>query len=122
MAYCPNCGSRVDDRAAFCSTCGTRLGAPPPYVYGPRAKDPGEVAVIALALGLAGIMGAGHLYIGMTVRGLVFLALGLLPFLVAVVSILALPGNIGTFLGLVVVVQTVDAYNKANELARIPDF
>ena len=101
---------------------------PPPYVHGPRAKDPGEVAVIALALGLAGIMGAGHLYIGRTARGLMFLTLGFLPFLVAVVSMMALPESIGTFLVLVVisvamyfavlVVQTVDAYNKANELVR----
>ncbi|MBQ6451739.1 MAG: zinc ribbon domain-containing protein [Solobacterium sp.] len=28
MKYCPNCGTQLDDSAAFCHNCGTRLTAP----------------------------------------------------------------------------------------------
>ena len=34
MAFCPKCGSPVDENAPFCANCGNRLGAPiapPPY-------------------------------------------------------------------------------------------
>ncbi len=69
MAFCPNCGSKIEDGAAFCPTCGASAGAggsapvAPTYVnpadhteeFDP--KDISDNKVIAMAPYLLGTIG-----------------------------------------------------------------
>lgn len=67
--YCPNCGSRTDDGARFCSKCGTALppaqgprhatsvGAPPPAAVAIEASRGGTI----LALGILSVVLLGFI-------------------------------------------------------------
>ncbi len=83
--FCPNCGTSLPEDSAFCPNCGYDMGkkttapaqpwqpnpqayAPPPYGYNLPLKS----ELIAVILGFF-IPGAGHLYLGRFVRGLIFM-------------------------------------------------
>ncbi len=68
MAFCPNCGSKIEDGAAFCPNCGASAGAPgtAPVVpaFDPNdhtnefdPKDISDNKVIAMAPYLLGTVG-----------------------------------------------------------------
>lgn len=40
MKFCPNCGAQLPDNAAFCSVCGTRLGATQQPYQQPYQQQP----------------------------------------------------------------------------------
>jgi TM2 domain-containing membrane protein YozV len=79
--YCPKCGAQVAEGTSFCSSCGTNLAQPPPVYpnYPPSGSTPYNPAYYqqksgALAVVLAFIIpGAGHLYAGKIIRGIVFM-------------------------------------------------
>lgn len=79
--YCPNCGTPVHGGMLYCPKCGHSLTPlrPSETYYPPwhKEKDPSVVLILAVVLGLIGIMGVGHLYLGKVARGIVFLILGL---------------------------------------------
>jgi len=88
MPFCPNCGREVSPEAAFCPSCGYNLKstAAVPSPAAPAAKpsapikhkNPGVAAVLALILGLFGLMGIGHVYVGRVKRGIVLLIVGII--------------------------------------------
>jgi TM2 domain-containing membrane protein YozV len=87
--FCPNCGTPVHEGILYCPKCGrslTPLRSTEAY-YQPlyKEKDPGTTVVLAVVLGLIGIMGVGHLYLGKVTRGIILLILGLviLPMIVS---------------------------------------
>ena len=68
MKICPNCKAQIDDNAAFCTSCGTRVGAEPVAPAAPAAdrydhtsefdpKDISENKVIAMLVYLLGFVG-----------------------------------------------------------------
>ena len=113
----------------------SEASTPPTPPAGPRiveSKNPGIAAVLALLLGIVGLWGIGHIYVGKIKRGIVLLVLGIVLVIVAVVGFLgvlfagALLGGVGgLFAGLgvgllffVIVIagwiwQTYDAYKLA---------
>lgn len=83
--FCPNCGTSLPEESAFCPNCGFDLkkgtappaqpwqpnvqqNAPPPYGYHLPVKS----ELVAAILGFF-IPGAGHIYVGKIVRGLIFM-------------------------------------------------
>lgn len=79
--FCPNCGTPVHEGTLYCLKCGRSLTPfrPTEAYYTPlyKEKDPGTTVVLAVVLGLIGIMGIGHLYLGKVTRGIILLILGL---------------------------------------------
>ncbi len=92
MPFCPNCGKEVSQGTKFCANCGydlSRAGpgisagalpqSPPPTAYGfqVQGKDPTIATLLALIVGFFGLFGIGHIYIGRTSRGVMFLVIGI---------------------------------------------
>jgi TM2 domain-containing membrane protein YozV len=81
--YCPRCGTQIADGSTFCSSCGANLVQPPPPVYASPApygaQQPyGGIAYRRKSEGIALLLaillpGAGHLYGGKIVKGIVIM-------------------------------------------------
>ncbi|WP_019177246.1 hypothetical protein [Methanomassiliicoccus luminyensis] len=87
-------------------------------------KSAGAAAVLAFILGLFGIMGIGHMYVGKLTRGFIILAAGIILIaVIAVTIVLGVAAPIlwavtlicGIALILLLIWQTYDAYRLANE-------
>jgi len=82
--YCGNCGTPLAAKYAPCPNCGhvkTTFGAPPPAqanMQSPLFKSTATTVVLALVLGIFGICGVGHFYIGKISRGVVLLIIGII--------------------------------------------
>ena len=79
--YCNNCGAELPDGSRFCTRCGAKFDAgaqaPPAYpqyqpVQQPYVVLPVKSEILAMVLAFF-IPGAGHLYAGKLVRGLLFM-------------------------------------------------
>ena len=46
MAFCPYCGAQIDDGAAFCGSCGAKLGAPEPVRSAPEPEITDSVPAV----------------------------------------------------------------------------
>lgn len=62
MKYCSNCGTQLDDNAAFCANCGTAFGATAPadpfdHTAEFEAADVSENKPFAMLMYLMGILG-----------------------------------------------------------------
>ena len=85
--YCGSCGTALTAKLAPCPKCGhvkTTLGSsssfkktPPPQPYPQGYKNSGTALVLAGVLGILGICGIGHFYVGKIGRGVVILIVGL---------------------------------------------
>ena len=64
LTQCPSCSKEVSTEAFFCPHCGHPFKTPPPE----RKWSPGVAAVLSLV-----IPGAGQIYKGQILRGLVWL-------------------------------------------------
>ncbi len=108
MAFCTTCGSQAADGAKFCSSCGSSLPAPPairskpvyaapvlppgapaalmpvpaPY-YGPMPSE--KSSLLALILSFL-IPGLGQLCNGETSKGVVFLVVGSVLWILTVIT------------------------------------
>ena len=90
--YCNNCGNKLSTNSNFCSKCGAAIAATtagdkvkqesqinttpphqPKFQRGPEWKSMSTTTIFAVVLGLLGIQGVGHFYLGKIARGLVIL-------------------------------------------------
>jgi hypothetical protein len=83
VPFCRQCGREIQQDARFCPYCGadqTPYAAPsaPPVQAGLETKNTGLAAVLALILGIFGLWGVGHIYVGKIGRGLALLILGII--------------------------------------------
>ncbi len=82
LPFCPNCGKEIQVDVAFCPSCGQNLKgtvtAKPATVVSLEHKSPGIAAVLALVLGIIGLMGIGHVYVGKIGKGVALLASGII--------------------------------------------
>jgi TM2 domain-containing membrane protein YozV len=126
--YCRYCGNELVSDAIFCNRCGRSVfdtapapANPPVYPsygfipYYPR-KDPLVALLLGLILGLFGLWGIGHIYIGQTLKGLILLVVGV------VLGFLLLFSGLFIFIFLIGLViwlwQAFDAYRAAEEYNR----
>lgn len=135
MPYCPNCGKEVQADASFCPSCGHNLKVAPAPRPAPSVptehKSSGVAAVLALVLGIIGLMGIGHIYVGRIRRGIILLIIGIFlavltwgSFLLGFVTF-GLGFLVGIFFAIILfalwIWQTYDAYSlskKFNAAAR----
>ncbi len=85
MTLCPNCGKGVFVNTRFYPACGAAQSprfaatAPmPPSSAIVQYKSPGVAVVLSLILGVVGLMGIGHLYVGKLSKGLSLLIVGII--------------------------------------------
>lgn len=80
MAFCRNCGNRIDEAARYCQHCGgqqvtTKHSTAIPVVH-PTAKDPAVAVLLSFVWS-----GAGQVYAGATSRGIWMIVIGAILFL-----------------------------------------
>ena len=121
MPFCLKCGAELGENPAFCQSCGNKVETPQTQAVppSPSGKSMTTVLLLAFLLGLL-IWGIGHLYIGSTGRGIIFLCagigLGVVSFILGLVSfgvallITLLPSIV------IYLLQGFDAYNQAKKL------
>jgi hypothetical protein len=101
--FCSNCGSVVNSVAQFCSKCGTSLNSdagtseqskethnvetPKKYERGPEWKSESTTLILSIVLGLIGIQGIGHIYVGKLGKGIGILIVSVILFVVGIVTI-----------------------------------
>jgi len=118
---CPNCGAEVPIDANFCPKCGVNFTEPkvsqqaqqpiaqaPSPVDRSNRKDPILAAILSFI-----IPGVGQIYVGATTRGVVYIILAIILYLLFII-----PGVIFAIYAL------YDAYRLAqqyNETGLIPD-
>lgn len=112
MAFCRQCGERIAETATSCPNC----GAPQDGGGSPTKKDPGIAAIASLV-----VPGAGQLYNGQFVRGIVaFVGVGVLDVLLVIVALVLSLLLIGPlFLLLIPVVHVLVAYDAYDQAQRI---
>ena len=105
--YCGSCGTRLISKHSPCPNCGhvkttfnpqpdpgnQNWGAgnpnpPPPYQQhqGGLEKNVGTTLILAIVLGLLGLGGIGHIYIGQTNRGVKILVAGILLWIIGILT------------------------------------
>ncbi len=84
-SFCSSCGNILPSKYAACLNCGhskTVVSAPPPPNQNPNQQNPsmgigykneGTGIILAAILGLFGLPGVGHMYIGRVGRGVAIL-------------------------------------------------
>lgn len=96
--FCASCGKEISDETSkFCSKCGAgRNNSSSPRLQKPvEWKSESTTLVLAIILGLFGIQGVGHLYVGKIGKGIAYLIGSLVIFGVAI-------GLIATGIGVIV--------------------
>jgi TM2 domain-containing membrane protein YozV len=76
MIKCPKCGNVFPDNSRFCGICGTPLYGQAPPIYTQRVDDKEPFLAIIFSVILAGL---GQMYCGKIARGLVILAISIIP-------------------------------------------
>ncbi len=72
---CRSCGATVPPNSINCPACYKEMPREEPAP--PRPKDPRAALVLALVPAALGLWGLGHLYMGITDRGLYYLGTGI---------------------------------------------
>ena len=102
MVFCPSCGRQNFSSATHCSECGSVISKtsstnnnstapnynqpppnynqPPPNYYQrpPEWKSEGITLVLTIILGICGLGGIGHIYLGLIGKGIVILIVGII--------------------------------------------
>ncbi len=76
---CRHCMSPVPDNSITCPKCYREIPrAPPAAKKDAPVRDPKIGMILALFPGIIGLWGVGHIYMGLTERGIYLMAIGLL--------------------------------------------
>ena len=105
--YCGSCGTRLISKHSPCPNCGhvkttfnpqPDPGNPNPYPGNPNPPPPyqqqqggveknvGTTLILAIVLGVLGLGGIGHIYIGQTNRGVKILVAGILLWIIGILT------------------------------------
>ena len=113
MAFCDNCGHAIRLGAKFCGSCGNPItetatpiqdtnqshAEPPPkqnvnsgkvLQRPPEWKSMGVTMVLTVVLGIVGLGGIGHLYLGKIIKGIVLLIVGIILAIIGWLTIFGL--------------------------------
>ena len=117
-SFCENCGANKGKESNFCSKCGAGVK---PQQNTPQQSNPnrmiqrpyewkseGTTLVLAIILGILGLCGVGHIYLGNVTRGIIVVIVGFVLLIIAMLSF-----GIGLIIYVLFLVWTVrDARNK----------
>lgn len=73
---CRRCGTPVPDNSITCPKCYREVPRAPPEPKESGSRDPRIALLLAILPGVFGLWGLGHIYMGLTERGLYLLATG----------------------------------------------
>jgi len=113
MAFCENCGHAIRLGTKFCGSCGNPItetetpiqgtnqshSEPPPkqnvnsgkvLQRPPEWKSMGVTMVLTVVLGIFGLGGIGHLYLGKIIKGIVLLIVGIILAIIGWLTIFGL--------------------------------
>ena len=113
MAFCENCGHVIRLGTKFCGSCGNPItetatpiqdtnqshAEPPPkqnvnsgkvLQRPPEWKSMGVTMVLTVVLGIFGLGGIGHLYLGKIIKGIVLLIVGIILAIIGWLTIFGL--------------------------------
>ena len=113
MAFCENCGHAIRLGTKFCGSCGNPItetatpiqdtnqshAEPPPkqnvnsgkvLQRPPEWKSMGVTMVLTVVLGIVGLGGIGHLYLGKIIKGIVLLIVGIILAIIGWLTIFGL--------------------------------
>ena len=113
MAFCENCGHVIRLGTKFCGSCGNPItetatpiqdtnqshAEPPPkqnvnsgkvLQRPPEWKSMGVTMVLTVVLGIVGLGGIGHLYLGKIIKGIVLLIVGIILAIIGWLTIFGL--------------------------------
>jgi TM2 domain-containing membrane protein YozV len=131
MAFCQRCGAQLNEGANFCIRCGAPVPGLAAVATPPAATQTAEASkslsttlLLALLLGIMGIWGIGHFYLGKAGAGIAFLIggfiIGIGTLTLGILLGLVTFGIATIFFGLLWLAgyafQAVDAYNCAKAM------
>ena len=111
MAFCENCGHAIRLGTKFCGSCGNPItetatpiqdtnqshAEPPPkqnvnsgkvLQRPPEWKSMGVTMVLTVVLGIVGLGGIGHLYLGKIIKGIVLCIVGIILLVFTIMTVL----------------------------------
>ena len=111
MEFCDNCGHELRPAAKFCGSCGnktTEIETPsqdtnrsyaetPPkqnvnsgkvLQRPPEWKSMGVTMVLTVVLGIVGLGGIGHIYLGKIIKGIVLCIVGIILLVFTIITVL----------------------------------
>ena len=111
MEFCDNCGHELRPAAKFCGSCGNQTteietpsqdtnrsyAEPSPkqnvntgkvLQRPPEWKSMGVTMVLTVVLGIVGLGGIGHLYLGKIIKGIVLCIVGIILLLFTIMTVL----------------------------------
>ena len=110
MAFCDNCGHELRSTSKFCGSCGTKTSPTQDHSNyddidkissnttkqnvnsgnvlqrPPEWKSMGVTIVLTVVLGIFGIGGIGHLYLGKIIKGIVILIVGIILLIITILT------------------------------------
>ena len=101
MSFCTNCGQSLKPEAKFCGKCGTgnlptqdkspvdtkqNVGSGNTLQRPPEWKSMGVTMVLTIVLGWFGLGGIGHLYLGKIIKGIVLCVVGIILFIITILT------------------------------------
>ena len=108
MAFCDNCGHELRSTSKFCGSCGTKTSPTQDHSNyddidkissnttkqnvntgnvlqrPPEWKSMGVTIVLTVVLGIFGLGGIGHLYLGKIIKGIVILIVGIILLIITI--------------------------------------
>jgi len=106
-SFCPKCGKSVGNENEFCPKCGSGLKGQPQSTQNKQFQRPVEwksestTLLLSILLGLFGIQGVGHMYVGKIGKGVVIL-IGSIILLAIAIGLTAT--GIGAILGVPLII------------------
>ena len=101
MSFCTNCGQSLKPEVKFCGKCGTgnlptqdkspvdtkqNVGSGNTLQRPPEWKSMGVTMVLTIVLGWFGLGGIGHLYLGKIIKGIVLCVVGIILFIITILT------------------------------------
>ena len=84
--FCVKCGAEIEDSHEFCPKCGNKKNEDKTKI-----EIPAESKSVPLTIILSVVLeGLGHLYIEQTKKGVIFVAIGLVLYVITFVDVFAL--------------------------------
>lgn len=125
-SFCTKCGSSILASESFCSKCGAQKGNALSTSRANVSERPIEwksestTLILAIVLGVFGISGVGHLYLGkiqtgiiLLIGGVILIAIGVSRLIVVVWSLVILIGYLAIFIWQIIDARKLCAeYNK----------